>query len=113
MRNSEESSKPQPAPSFVNSRVGAGAAREGLKHRADGSQLTALLWVVVSDVLGRVGAKIVCDDTLVQYAAYLALLFLLWGLSGWYHSIPIILVGLALHLFFSSGQCALFYLPFF
>lgn len=61
---------------------------------------------VGSDVLGRVGAEIVCDDTLVQYAAYLALLSLRRG--GWYHSIPIILVGLALHFFFSTGQ---FYKP--
>ncbi|EKV11267.1 hypothetical protein PDIG_51030 [Penicillium digitatum PHI26] len=51
--------------------------------------------------LGRVGAEIVCDDTLVQYAAYLALFSL--RRSGWYHSIPIILVGMALHSFF-PGQ---------
>ena len=31
--------------------------------------------------LGRVGAEIVCDDTLVQYAAYLAL-FLFGGADG-------------------------------
>lgn len=42
-----------------------------------------------------------CDDTLVQYAAYLVLSSLRRG--GWYHSIPIILVGMALHFFF-SGQ---------
>lgn len=62
------------------------------KHRGWGSWLAAAL-----DPLGRVGAEIVCDDTLVQYAAYLALLS---SEGGWYHSIPIILVGMAL-LFFS------------
>lgn len=55
---------------------------------------------------GRVVAKIVCAvwpcDTLVQYAAYRVPSSLLGG-EGWYHSIPIILVGMALHLFF-SGQ---------
>ncbi|CAP93640.1 hypothetical protein PCH_Pc16g09700 [Penicillium rubens Wisconsin 54-1255] len=53
------------------------------------------------DAPGRVGAKIVCDDTLVQYAAYLALSSL--RRDGWYHSIPIILVGWRFTLFF-SGQ---------
>lgn len=45
-----------------------------------------------------------CDDTLVQYAAYRVSLFpfFLSGMKGggWYHSIPIILVGMALHPFF-------------
>lgn len=50
---------------------------------------------------GRVGAEIVCDDTLVQYAAYWLLFPLACeGKRKWYHSIPIILVGMALHLFF-------------
>ncbi|KAJ5574563.1 hypothetical protein N7450_008462 [Penicillium hetheringtonii] len=53
--------------------------------------------------LGRVGAEIVCENTLVQYAAYLTpLLFWVsaWLRRGWYHSIPIILVGVVLHFFF-------------
>ncbi|KAB8068583.1 hypothetical protein BDV29DRAFT_184334 [Aspergillus leporis] len=45
------------------------------------------------------GARPSCD-TLVQYAACLFSLLVL-GLGGdWYHSIPIILVGVVLHLFF-------------
>lgn len=52
--------------------------------------------------LGRVGAEIVCDDTLVQYAAYWLFSLLLARGWEWYHSIPIILVGMALHLSFSQ-----------
>lgn len=49
---------------------------------------------------GRVVAKIVCYDTLVQYAACACPCQP--EMVGWrvYHSIPIILAGVALHLFF-------------
>lgn len=60
---------------------------------------------------GRVGAEIVCDDTLVQYAAYW-LLLLLRGRKEWYHSIPIILVGMALHLLFFRSVFAFLARPF-
>ena len=41
------------------------------KHRGDGKEASRSPFL---EPHGRVGAEIVCDDTLVQYAAYLALL---------------------------------------
>ncbi|KAJ5601049.1 hypothetical protein N7510_010583 [Penicillium lagena] len=55
MRNSEESSSTQPAP---GSEPGAGTAQTSGDFKPH----------------GRVDAKIVCDATLVQYAAYLLFL---------------------------------------
>ncbi|KAJ5139589.1 hypothetical protein N7448_002997 [Penicillium atrosanguineum] len=61
MRNSEESSTTQPAPSSLE-KCGAGAA-----------QTSGGLSLLIPH--GRVGAEIVCENTLVQYAAYLGLAF--------------------------------------
>lgn len=107
MRNSEESLPHQPVHPL--SRLTSEERREPvLPVRAWCDQLdTPALGIrnIGATPHGRVGAEIVCDDTLVQYAAYW-LPFLIWG-GEWYHSIPIILVGMALHLFF-SGQFSFF-----
>ncbi|KAJ5654591.1 hypothetical protein N7490_001594 [Penicillium lividum] len=63
MRNSEESSITNPLPIRVSEKE-AGTARKGLKHRGHLAFMS-----VTGFPLGRVGAEIVPDNTLVQYAA--------------------------------------------
>ncbi|KAJ5758161.1 uncharacterized protein N7511_006855 [Penicillium nucicola] len=108
MRNSEESSTSKPAPSFFIARRRRSCPRGPETSGGEEERAPAFFFL---EPHGRVGAEIVCDDTLVQYAAYL-LCFFLHGGSGWYHSIPIILVGMALPFFFSQVSFR-FLLPLF
>jgi hypothetical protein len=81
--------KPQPASSFVCASAPVLPVRAWCDprsllphlHLASETSGPGLWLAAVLDSLGRVSAEIVCDDTLVQYAAYLALL-LFGGVDG-------------------------------